>query len=80
MTVAHDSVSKDHLAKIRSLLQSIQTKPSIRIVKFKTQAGKNRLYAIPSPICTRRLTPHPMVLDLHQFQEAVTGFRVLYDG
>ncbi|KAL3450265.1 hypothetical protein BJX65DRAFT_294034 [Aspergillus insuetus] len=56
MTVAHDLVSKDHLAKIRSLLQSIQTKPSIRIVKFKTQA------------------------DLHSSQEAVTGFRILYDG
>ncbi|KAL3490611.1 hypothetical protein BJX62DRAFT_237896 [Aspergillus germanicus] len=56
MTVAHDLVSKEHLAKIGSLLQSIQTKPSIRIVKFKTQA------------------------DLHNFQEAVTGFRILYDG
>ncbi|KAJ0421553.1 hypothetical protein BJY00DRAFT_323091 [Aspergillus carlsbadensis] len=42
MAVAHDLVGKDHLAKIRCLLQSIQTKPSIRIVKFKTQADLHR--------------------------------------
>jgi hypothetical protein len=40
ITVAHDLVSKDHLAKIKSLLLSIQTKSSIRIIKFKTQTGK----------------------------------------
>jgi hypothetical protein len=53
MTVAHDSVSEDHLAKIQSLLQSIQTKPSIRIVKFKTQAGKR---SDPSPLFPSELT------------------------
>ncbi|KAL4924717.1 uncharacterized protein BDV17DRAFT_295212 [Aspergillus undulatus] len=56
MTLAHDLVSKDHLAKIKSLLLAIHTKPSIRIIRFKTQE------------------------DLHRFQEAVTGFRVRFDG
>ncbi|KAL2820431.1 hypothetical protein BJX63DRAFT_444668 [Aspergillus granulosus] len=37
IALAHDLVSKNNLAKIRSLLLAIQTKPSIRIIKFQTQ-------------------------------------------
>lgn len=78
MTLAHDLVSRDHLAKIRSLLLAIQTKPSVRIIRFKTQDDKIPEYAASLPPMNR---PSCLIyIDLHRFQEAVTGFRSVSMG
>lgn len=75
MTVAQGLASGDLQMRVSNVLDALQNKPTIRRVKFETLPGKKHhssCFHIPALM-------NIFLLDLHRFQEAITGFKVIFD-
>lgn len=80
VSVAENLIDKDTPAQLTGLILQAKATPTIRRFEFSSPDGKQ--YAGALVVATYVLTFvffwYP--LALHAFEEAVTGFKVLFDG
>lgn len=74
VSLADNLVRPEMPDQVANFLQKATANPMVRRLDFASMKG------MFSPVSLRLMLMFTPILDLHAFEEAVTGFRVIYDG